>query len=346
MYDGSFRRLQTDARILVFLRGVRSNGGMLIPALAILLALQETAPYQGWKEAVTLRSKDGACAAVAVPEIAGRIIRFGRGDENILFENPDYLGKTLTNSAPEKLAQGYIGYQVDLGPELRRIPRHLPLWMGPAAWTSADGRVTLTSADDPAVGIRLQKVLGFDAATGGLDVLQKMRNVSEKEQSYCLWDRTLCAGGGFAFARLNQKSRFKAGWSLMKDGAYDGEAPDHPNVTVQDGILVAEAKGKSSKLGADVDSGWVAYVRGKQLFIKYFPVVAGGVYSDGGNSLEIYFDPKVCELEPLSPEVALKPGEEYAFPERWVLLALDREVATAAAARALAATIPPSPFKR
>jgi len=311
--------------------------------LLLILALQ-AAPYQGWKEAVTLRS--GEVSLVAVPEVAGRVIRFTRGDQNILFENPDYLGKTLANTAPEKIAQGYIGYQVDLGPELRRIPRHLALWMGPAAWTSVDGKLTLTSADDPAVGIRLVKELAFDAATGGLDVLQKMKNVSEKDQSYCLWDRTLCAGGGFAFAVLNPKSRFKSGWSLMKNSVYVGDGPEHPNVSVKDGILVAEAKGKSSKLGADVESGWVAYARGRLLFIKYFPVTAGGVYSDGGNSLEIYFDPNVCELEPLSPEVALKPGEEYSFPERWVLVALDKEVTTAEEARALAGKLPASPFKR
>jgi hypothetical protein len=132
----------------------------------------------------------------------------------------------------------------------------------------------------------------------------------------------------------------------LKAGKYDGDEPSHPGVKVLDGLLVVQAAGKATKLGADPDSGWIAYTRGKLLFIKYFPVVADGAYTDGGNIVEIYFDPKVCELEPLSPEVSLKPGAEFVFPEKWVLLQLDREVTSADQARSLVDRIPPSPFTR
>jgi hypothetical protein len=305
-----------------------------------------TAPYKGWTEALFMEAPGRGLSLVSIPPAAGRIVRFALDGENILFENPDYLGKTLANTKPEELAQGYIGYTIDLGPELRRIPPHLPLWMGPFSWTWGGRSVHLTSAADPAVGIRIEKEMTLDPETGDLSLIQTMMNVAPGEQSYCLWDRTLCRGGGFALVPLRTKSRFQAGWSLLKDGAYRGDGAVHPNVKILDGVLVAHALGKSSKLGLDSDAGWIAYARGKLLFIKYFPHVPGAPYTDGGNSVEIYFDPNVCELEPLSPEVKLKPGEKYSFPETWRLLALDHEVTRAEEARALVDRIPPSPFGR
>jgi hypothetical protein len=304
------------------------------------------APYQGWREALFLEAKEAGISMIAVPSAGGRIISFALREENILFENPDYLGKTLTDTPPDKLSQGYIGYNIDLGPELRRIPPHLLLWMGSYAWSGESQATRLTSEADPAVGIRIEKELRLDPISGALHLVQTMKNVSGKEQAYCLWDRTLCKGGGFALVPLGTKSRFKDGWSLLKNGVYSGDSPSHLQVSVIRGVLVARAQGTSTKLGVDSDAGWIAYVRGKLLFIKYFPVFREGSYTDGGNSVEVYFDPKVCELEPLSPERTLKPDEIYSFPEIWKILELDQEVTDANQARALVDRIAPSPFLR
>jgi len=304
------------------------------------------APYKGWPEAIFMDAAEPGSSLIAVPESGGRIIHFARSGHSILFENPDYLGKTLANTKPDELAQGYIGYNIDLGPELRKIPKHLPLWMGPYGWRWDGASTHLLSSPDPSVGIQIEKTLKLDPKTGSLELLQTMTNVASAEHAYCLWDRTLCMGGGFALVPLAKKSRFKAGWSLMKDGAYRGEDPAHPKVRILDGVLVAQAEGPSSKLGLDSDAGWIAYARERLLFVKYFPYSPQGPYTDGGNSVEIYFDPKVCELEPLSPEVKLQPGERYAFPEHWILIELDHDVRRAEEARALVDRIPRSPLGR
>ena len=108
---------------------------------------------------------------------------------------------------------------------------------------------------------------------------------------------------------------------------------------------VIKAEGKWGKLGADSRAGWVAYVRGKVMLVKFFPVYPGATYSDGGNTVEVYWDEKVAELEPLSPEIRLDPGQEYVFPEKWELVRLPHPVKTAEQARESVRTLPRNPFK-
>ena len=85
------------------------------------------------------------------------------------------------------------------------------------------------------------------------------------------------------------------------------------------GVLVAQTGGDATRLGADSDGQWIAYARGRLLFVKYYLYSPGGHYPGGGNSVEVYFDRRVTELNPLSPETSLAPGESLIFPEKWVL---------------------------
>jgi len=326
---------------------------LLLGASAPAAEKSETLPrgiqlksYMGWDESVHLNS--AGLQAVIVPAIGGRITHYSVNRENIIFENPSGAGKTLANSQTD-FSVG--GYQFDIGPEIRGIPDHKNLWMGPYDWQSnKDFAVKITSQPDLALGIQLEKEIIMDPDTGDLGLTQTMKNVSDKEAGFCLWDRTLCRGGGFALILLNKKSRFAAGWSIRNqvDGryVYDGTNPQSPNVKVFKGVLVAKAEGEATKIGADSDAGWIAYARGRLLFVKYFPYSPKGDYSDGGNSVELYFDKSVGELEPLSPEVKLKPGESYSFPEKWTLIELNDEVTTFEEARKLVKKVPPSPFKR
>jgi hypothetical protein len=293
--------------------------------------------YKKWPDCVALTAPDAKIKAVIIPSIGGRIVHYGPDDANIIFEVPGSDGKTLAN---QKSWFWVGGYQCDIGPETRGLPGHDKMWAGPHKWQApAPYSVAATSEPDAATGLQQDKEITLDPKTGALTIRQRMKNVSDRETNFCLWDRTLCKGGGFAFFPLNKKSRFASGWTLRikqkGPDAYNVTNPSLANVKVLDGVLVAECTGKEGKLGADSDAGWIAYVRGKQLLIKCFPYFADGNYTDAGNSVELYWSPQVAELEPLGPEIALKPGAEYVFPETWVLLTLPEEAASFEAARAL-----------
>ncbi|MBI3415419.1 MAG: DUF4380 domain-containing protein [Verrucomicrobia bacterium] len=305
----------------------------------------KTNSYTGWSDSLFLNA--AGVQAVVVPAIGGRIVHYSVSGENIIFEIAASAGKTLTNT---KTNFWVGGYQCDIGPELRGIPDHPNLWMGAHRGEPyRDNGVKVTSPPDMTVGIQMEKEIVIDPATGDLGITQRMKNVLDRETAFCLWDRTLCKGGGFALLPLNKKSRFAAKWSIRRtiDGKYiyDGDKPASGKVKTLKGVLVAKAEGEATKVGADSDAGWIAYTRGRLLFVKYFPYSPQGNYTDGGNSVELYFDPRVAELEPLSPEIKLRPGESHTLPEKWTLIELDKDVDTFEQARALVKKIPPSPFK-
>ncbi len=307
----------------------------------------EAKQYTGWEECVFLNASEKPVQVIIIPAVGGRIINFSYDNDNILFENAASAGRTLLDKKGPFWASGY---QCDIGPELGHIPQHEQLWIGPNTWKAPrDYTVQLTSETDPNLGLQIEKQIVLAPDTGDLGIVQRLRNESASAKSYCLWDRSLCKGGGFAFFPLNKHSRFKAGWSLREkvdtNYVYNGDTPSLPQVHILNGVLVSETFGEPSKIGADSDAGWLAYARGKLLFVKYFPYTRHGNYTDGGNSVEVYFDQRVAEIEPLSPETKLEPGQNFSFPEQWVLIPLKKEVTTIQQARELVKRIPPSPFK-
>ncbi len=328
----------------------------LLTAALLARAADSTTPditpeiYGGWNGGLVMRGGD--VKAVVVPAVGGRVLNFSLNGENILFDNPDANGRTLLNSSNFSVG----GYQLDVGPELRGIPNHLWLWQGPWGWRVPKPFTVHTfSPSELTVGVQLEKEFVIDPDSGDLGVTQRMRNIISNDVSFCLWDRTLCKAGGYVLVPLNKRSRFKAGWAIRRGARvpeyrYDGDRPSDERVRVLDGVLVAQAKAlpesPSMKLGLDSDAGWIAYARGRILFVKYFPVFRDANYSDGGNTVEFYCSDRVAELEPLSPEVTMKPGESYTFPEKWVLIELPKEVAGYEQARALVKLIPKSPFAK
>ena len=329
------------------MRNRLSLAALLIVSLSPLIVRAETpegvqfTDYKGWPDSVVLGGGTTSKAKVViVPAVGGRILHYGINEDNIIYEVPGSDGKVLVNG---KIKSWIGGYNCDIGPEIRTPPAHEILWVGPhKATVTKPYSVSTVSEPDAVTGIQMFKEITLDPKTGAVTIVQKMKNISDKETTFCLWDRTLCKGGGFVLMPINPKSKHAKGWALrlkqFGEDAFDTKTPESPNVKVMDGVLVAQATGKdvkNGKLGLDSDAGWMAFTVGKNLYIKSFPYYADGVYTDAGNSEEFYWSPEVGEIEPLSPEKKLKPGEDYTFTETWQLLTLDEEVTTFDQARKL-----------
>jgi len=300
-------------------------------------------PYLGVDSCLFLEAPAVGVVAIAMPSEAGRLVHYSVEGESILYQPADPVGGLRKGG----------GYGLDVGPEPRTVPRpHPAIWTQRHGWGKlGDTSIALSSEPCPVLGLKVDRQVTIDGRDGSLSIAQRMKNVTAAEQSYCLWDRTLCKPGGFTLIPLNAKSRFRAGWALGKRNEkklwdYDGDAPAHESCRVLDRMLVVRSIGPEQKVGADSDAGWIAYVRGRVLFVKYYAYDPAGRYTDGGLSVAHYYSQTIAELEPISPEVALAPGADYVFPERWTITQLDEAVTTFEEARAVAARVPPSPFRR
>jgi len=301
--------------------------------------------YSRWGDALYLDS-DRQVTAVVLPGVGGRIVHYSLAGDNILFEQTGSEGKSLAQ-VKGWFAMG--GHATDVGPERAGSPERLDLLLGPYdAKVPDDYTVTVRSAKSEVLGVQLEREVVMDPERGELGLSQRLINTSDKEVTYSLCDRTRCRAGGYVVVPLKKNSRYKSGWARHRvmdgGGQYDGETPVSERVQVRGGLLVAWAGGEATKVGTDSDGGWVAYVRGRLLFVKYFRVDPQGTYDDSGNTLGFYFDQQIAELGPASPEARLKPGEVYEFPEKWVLIQLKREVSSFEDARAAIKRMPDSPF--
>ncbi len=308
----------------------------------------ELRDYTGWANCLFLNASEKPVQAVVVPAVGGRIMHYSWNGANILLENSASQGATL-GLKNEDLFLG--GYQCDATAGARVLPDHWQLSEGPQRWQAdANFSARVFSRPDATLGVALDKDFVLAGDTGELGLVQCLRNISDNPVKYGLADRTFCKGGGFVLFPLNKKSRFKAGWARIREAGgqkyYDGDHPGSSAVSLLGGVLVAETGGDATRLGADSDGQWIAYARGRLLFVKYYLFSPGGDYGGGGNSVEVYFDRRVTELDPLSPEATLAPGASFIFPEKWLLLPLDKDVTTAEEARKLVLKIPPPPFRR
>jgi len=283
--------------------------------------------------------------AIIVAESGGRVLAYRLDGKNVLYVNPDVSGRSLETEKKWFPADGGC---FDIGPETGGIPSHWDMWLGRwEASVTGDREVTLDSPRDPKVGITQQRVFTLDKRSSHLRIRQTMKNVSEEATRYCFWGRSLAPSGGICFLPLNPKSKFARGWAKYPLKDENLSAPSDPRVSVRDGYLLIRPRGKGSKFGTDSSAGWMAYFREGLLFAKRYACFADGKYTDGaGFSAEIWIDPNVCELEPLSPEAALKPGESYRFDEHWWILPWgtgnpDRFDLAAAVRRVMEGTKPP-----
>ncbi|MFM1769730.1 MAG: hypothetical protein RJA22_2259 [Verrucomicrobiota bacterium] len=285
-----------------------------------------------WTNSLLLQATSAPVDVVVAPEAAGRILRFSLNNENVLHD-----------PGTETPVGGHycdLGFPPADGPVRAFFAAARQGWSSQAGW-----RVEVRSGRDPGTGLEIQKTLRLDPETGTLHLTQWLVNRRTAEARQSLRDHTRCPGGGFVLFPLRAagRSRFAAGWALQRKAgdtlSYDGTTPFSPRVRVLDGVLVAQAAGDPVRLGADTDAGWVAYARGRVLFVKFFAHEKEGDYGDDGLRLEVAWDKDTVAVDPLSPRFVLARHHPQAWLSRWVLLPLAEPVTSFDQARSLAERI-------
>ena len=300
----------------------------------------ELRSFAGEAGALRLYSEDTGVSAMVTPSVGGRILFYGIEGQNLLWL-PTRAGRSAT------LETG--GYQLALGPETRNIPPSPTLSHGQyRSRMIRDFTVEVKSLPDPLLGVQLIKEVVIDPETGDLGLSQTLTNVAPREVSFCQWDRTMVQPDGYVIVPVNKKSRFEGEYAVREgrpgEYIYNGDPPESDRVEIRRGLLYAKASGSPTKIGLDSDAGWIAYAWRHFLLVKYFPVYRTGDYTDSGCTVEVAWNEDFAELQALSPEVKLKPGEAFRFPGFWKIVELKDEVTSFKDARKAAKKVPRSPF--
>jgi hypothetical protein len=85
----------------------------------------------------------------------------------------------------------------------------------------------------------------------------------------------------------------------------------------------ASAMRTRAKVGQPNRRGWMAYILGSEVFVKWSPLHDDALaYVDFGATIECYRDHRFLELESLSPLTELAPGAALHHREVWTLIEL------------------------
>ncbi|NBC82116.1 MAG: DUF4380 domain-containing protein [Bacteroidetes bacterium] len=275
--------------------------------------------YRGWTECYKIYNE--TTEIIVVAESGGRIMSYSLHGKNIIYENRALDGLTLKTYKQQQVDPD--GGRFDWGPEKKTRNIHDKTWMGDYTAEIVDKyTLRITSPDDEALGIRTIREFSLDSASSYVAVKNTMVNISEEITDWFYWSRTLVKKGGTIVLPLNDNSRFPHGWGkyIWGDKAYiEFQHPEDDQLSVKNNTIVYEAQsGSGIKIGTDSDKGWMAYLRDDLLFVKKYPHFPNEKYSEDSSLTSIfYIGDHFVELEPLSPQAILQPGESYSFTEHW-----------------------------
>jgi hypothetical protein len=274
--------------------------------------------FFGYTDCILLENE--STRVVLCHQAGGRVLEYSLHGKNAIWLDPSQQGWVL---APGAAKVDLCGGRFDIGPEMI-IPPRPALWSGRwAAEVIGPRSARLTSAEDPATGVKLVRDFTLDAASSRLLCTQTIQNVSSRVTSWCHWSRTLALGGGIVVIPLTPHSRFPKDYVMYEAGNLINPRPSDPNIRTRDGFLEMVGPPKFRKLGMDSQAGWFAYIMpGDVMFVKRFPVYPDRPYNEvAGLTISIWYDGNVrCELEPIGPMEKLAPGGAASFTEEWHLV--------------------------
>jgi hypothetical protein len=276
--------------------------------------------FHGYTRCLELDS--GEVKVIVGPHCGGRVLGYARGGAQAIALDPAQAGWTWRPGGSEI---DPWGGRFDVGPE-KTIARHPTLWLGPWSAEAVGGdAVRLSSAVDPATGLRVVRELRLASGSSHLSCAQTVTNAGGEPRSYCHWGRTLTPGGGVVVLPATPGSRFPRGY-VQYDSAREGLVdfqPRDPHVRVRDGHFEVFGPLQHAKLCFDGTGGWLAYLLPSNLlFVKRWPVFPDRAYNElSAFTLSIWlWEDRVCELEPIGPAERLAPGASASFTEDWWLL--------------------------
>lgn len=267
---------------------------------------------------------NACCEAALTLDIGPRIISFkGLDGENFMFNDTSL---TVCSDHPSiKETYGKDRYLFYGGHRLWWTPERLPETYypdeDPVAYEISGNTVTLTPPPQPS-GVQLVIAVTLDESKPLLTIAQKVTNTSDEARRHAAWGITQCRAGGVAVAPQNTRqcsplpNRAIVHWPY-NDMLDERFVPGAKYITLRQAPIP-----RSFKYGFNNEAGWCGYAIDGQMLYKAFGFDAEAAYPDYGCNFESYTDANALEIESLSAELELAPGQSVTLDEKWQILPL------------------------
>lgn len=167
----------------------------------------------------------------------------------------------------------------------------------------------------------------MDSVNECVYVKHNVKNCSLWDIKLAAWGISAMAPGGIAIVKLRSKccedictpNLRACFWPLSS-------VNDSRLIWMNDFVLLRQdiKDNKSFKIGLLSDPGWIAYLNGNDLFVKYYNYKKYEEYPDFGSTVELYTNERFSEIETLSPMAEIKPGESISHTEKWKLFKIEK----------------------
>jgi hypothetical protein len=271
--------------------------------------------YKGWQN--VWRLSNPAVMLLVTSDVGPRVLHLGlQGQENEFYEVPEQAGLTVGDEF-----RMYGGHRLWVAPETERttFPDNLPVQVQ----TTNSGAVFAAPPESSGLQKTLELRLHHDSPN--VEVVHTIRNTAAQPTVLSAWALSVLRPGGRAVLPLFppapwgpehlQPVSALSLWSYTDLAASSWKLG--PKYIQLDQSLAGAQGFGMQKLGFINKAGWGAYIRENHVFIKRI-AWHEGTYVDTAN-FELFANKDFLELETLSPQQELQPGETYTHIENWSL---------------------------
>lgn len=268
-----------------------------------------------------VRLTDGVIEIVVAATVGPRVIGLGFvGGANLFAELGD-AGLDLPDGSRFSFYGGHRLWVAPEVPESSYDPDDEPV-----ALIETPAGLLIEQPPSPRTGLQKSIELAW-GAPGSVELTHRVGNVAGPPVELAPWAITQLTPGGTGIlphgtrqpAGPFQASALVVGWPYTDFG--DEGIRIGSDVTLIDGT-----RSSPTKLGTDLQRGWLAYLLGNEIFIKRARHHAGARYPDRGAAAQIYCNQHFIELETLGPLHSLAAGESVTHTESWQLHRTSRPV--------------------
>jgi hypothetical protein len=173
-------------------------------------------------------------------------------------------------------------------------------------------------------GVRKRMDITLSPGRNEARIVHTLTNMNRGAVVLAPWALTVMAPGGMAIIPLPAKIPHTARLTHNQEWSVWGYTDfSDPRWTIGSRYIFfrQDRRRGPAKIGIAHREGWVAYLLGKDVFVKKFAWIDGAKYPDGGVNFETFSNEDMLEIESLGPLVTLKPGRSVKHVETWRLRA-------------------------